>query len=135
MSANSVLSAPLILPPPRTETGMVGWMRANLFSSWHNSAMTVVATIALVLALWFGLGWILLEANWAVVPTLGGRIIIGQYNIEAACPGQNCFWRPQAALLLITALLGMAWAVAGGGVTKRIALVVGGAAAAFAFLP
>ena len=135
MSANSVLSAPLILPPPRTETGMVGWMRANLFSSWHNSAMTVVATISLVLALWFGLGWILLEANWAVVPTLGGRIIIGQYNIEAACPGQNCFWRPQAALLLITALLGMAWAVAGGGVTKRIALVVGGAAAAFAFLP
>ena len=135
MSANSVLSAPLILPPPRTETGMVGWMRANLFGSWHNSAMTVVATISLVLALWFGLGWILLEANWAVVPTLGGRIIIGQYNIEAACPGQNCFWRPQAALLLITALLGMAWAVAGGGVTKRIALVVGGAAAAFAFLP
>ena len=29
----------------------------------------------------------------------------------------------------------MAWAVAGGGVTKRIALVVGGIAAAFAFLP
>ncbi len=110
-------------------------MRVNLFSAWHNSAMTVMAGIALALALWFGLGWIILEANWAVVPTLGGRIIIGQYNIEAACPGQNCFWRPQAALLLTTALLGMAWAVAGGGVTKRIALVVGGIAAAFAFLP
>ena len=124
-----------MLPPPRAETGMVGWMRVNLFSAWHNSAMTVMAGIALALALWFGLGWIILEANWAVVPTLGGRIIIGQYNIEAACPGQNCFWRPQAALLLTTALLGMAWAVAGGGVTKRIALVVGGIAAAFAFLP
>ncbi len=110
-------------------------MRVNLFSAWHNSAMTVMAGIALALALWFGLGWIILEANWSVVPTLGGRIIIGQYNIEAACPGQNCFWRPQAALLLVTALLGMAWAVAGGGVTKRIALVVGGVAAAFAFLP
>jgi len=114
---------------------MVGWMRVNLFSAWHNSAMTVIAGIALALALWFGLGWIILEANWAVVPTLGGRIIIGQYNIEAACPGQNCFWRPQIALLLVTVLLGMAWAVAGGGVTKRIALVVGGVAAAFAFLP
>ncbi len=87
-------------------------MRVNLFSAWHNSAMTVMAGIALALALWFGLGWIILEANWSVVPTLGGRIIIGQYNIEAACPGQNCFWRPQAALLLVTALLGMAWAVA-----------------------
>ena len=135
MSTNPQLFAPPILPPPRSETGMVGWMRANLFSAWHNSAMTVMAGIALALALWFGLGWIILEANWAVIPTLGGRIIIGQYNIEAACPGQNCFWRPQAALLLTTALLGMAWAVAGGGVTKRIALVVGGVAAAFAFLP
>ena len=135
MSTNPQLIAPQILPPPRAETGMVGWMRVNLFSAWHNSAMTVMAGIALALALWFGLGWIILEANWSVVPTLGGRIIIGQYNIEAACPGQNCFWRPQAALLLVTALLGMAWAVAGGGVTKRIALVVGGVAAAFAFLP
>ena len=135
MLTNPQLFAPPILPPPRSETGMVGWMRVNLFSAWHNSAMTVMAGIALALALWFGLGWIILEANWAVVPTLGGRIIIGQYNIEAACPGQNCFWRPQAALLLTTALLGMAWAVAGGGVTKRIALVVGGIAAAFAFLP
>jgi len=135
MSTNPQLIAPQMLPPPRAETGMVGWMRLNLFSAWHNSAMTVMAGIALALALWFGLGWIILEANWSVVPTLGGRIIIGQYNIEAACPGQNCFWRPQAALLLVTALLGMAWAVAGGGVTKRIALVVGGVAAAFAFLP
>jgi len=135
MSTNPQLIAPQILPPPRSETGMVGWMRVNLFSAWHNSAMTVIAGIALALALWFGLGWIILEANWAVVPTLGGRIIIGQYNIEAACPGQNCFWRPQIALLLVTVLLGMAWAVAGGGVTKRIALVVGGVAAAFAFLP
>ncbi len=135
MSTDPQLFAPPILPPPRSETGMVGWMRVNLFSAWHNSAMTVMAGIALALALWFGLGWIILEANWAVIPTLGGRIIIGQYNIEAACPGQNCFWRPQLALLLTTALLGMAWAVAGGGVTKRIALVVGVVAAAFAFLP
>ena len=128
------MAAP-ILPPPHTETGVAGWMRSNLFSAWYNSAITVVAIVSLALALWFGLGWILLEADWGVIATLGGRIIIGQYNIEAACPGQNCFWRPQAALLLITVLLGMAWAVAGGGLTKRIALIVGGAAAAFAFLP
>jgi general L-amino acid transport system permease protein len=114
---------------------MVGWMRLNLFSAWHNSALTVVAIFALALVLWYGLGWILLEADWRVVPTLGGRLIIGQYNIEAACPGQNCFWRPQAALLLITVLLGMAWYVAGGGLTKHIAMLVGGVAAAFAFLP
>ena len=106
MSTNSELMASPVLPPARSEKGVVGWMRANLFSSGFNSALTVMGCIALVLALWFGLGWILLEADWTVVPTLGGRFIIGQYNIEAACPGQNCFWRPQAALLLITILLG-----------------------------
>ena len=135
MSTNSEQMAATVLPPPHSDTGALGWMRANLFSAWYNSAITVMAGIALALALWFGLGWILLEADWTVIATLGGRIIIGQYNIEAACPGQNCFWRPQAILLLITVLLGMAWGVAGGGLTKRIALVVGGAAAAFAFLP
>ena len=135
MSTNSELMAAPVLPPPRSETGVVGWMHANLFSAWNISALTVMAGIALALALWFGLGWILLEADWTVIPTLGGRIVIGQYNIEAACPGQNCFWRPQAALLLITVLLGMAWGVAGGGLTRRLAIVVGGVAAAFAFLP
>ena len=135
MSTSSRLVAAPVLPPPRSETGVVGWMRVNLFSAWYNSAMTVVAGIALALALWLGLGWILFEADWSVVPTLGGRFIIGQYNTEAACPGQNCFWRPQAALLLVTVLLGIAWEVAGGGLTKRIAMVVGGVTAAFAFLP
>ncbi|MCH8745668.1 MAG: amino acid ABC transporter permease [Chloroflexi bacterium] len=135
MSTVSEPTAPPVLPPPRSETGVLGWLRLNLFSAWYNSAITLVTIVALALGLWFGLGWILLEADWRVIGTLGGRIIIGQYNIEAACPGQNCFWRPQAALLLVTALLGMAWAVAGGGLTKRMALIVGGAAAAFAFLP
>ena len=135
MSTNTTLVNATVLPPPRLETGMVGWMRLNLFSAWYDSTLTVLASIAVALALWFGLGWIILEADWSVIPILGGRIMIGQYNIEAACHGQNCFWRPQASLLLITVLLGMAWQVAGGGIAKRIALMVGGAAAAFAFLP
>ena len=135
MWTNPELTAAPVLPPPRSETGAVGWMRSNLFSAWYNSAMTVTVSIVLALGLWFGLDWILFEADWSVVPTLGGRFIIGQYNIEAACPGQNCFWRPLAGLLLVTVLLGMAWQAAGGGFTKRVALGLGGIAAAFAFLP
>ena len=94
MSTDSPPMAVPVLPPPRSETGVVGWMRANLFSAWHNSVLTVIAGIVLALALWFGLSWIILEADWTVISTLGGRLIIGQYNIEAACPRQNCFWRP-----------------------------------------
>ena len=75
------------------------------------------------------------SADWTVIGVLGGQMIIGQYNIEAACPGQNCFWRPQASLLLVSALLGMAWGIAGGGLTKRIAIAVVVVLAAFALLP
>ena len=114
---------------------MIGWAHANLFNNRYNGALTVVSGGVLGVALWFGLRWMLLDADWTVIATLGGRLVIGQYNIEAACPGQNCFWRPQAALLLVVMLLGMAWQIAGGRVTKRIAIVVVTALAAFAFLP
>ena len=123
------------LPPPLLDRGAVGWMHANLFSNLHSTLLTVLSGLALVAALWFGLGWILFDAEWTVIGTLGGQMVIGQYNTDAACPDNNCFWRPQAALLMVTMLLGMAWGVAGGGTTKRIALVVAIALAAFALLP
>ena len=126
---------PPSLPPPRSETGAVGWMRANLFSTWYNGLLTVVIALILVVALWYGGRWALVDADWSVIGVLGGQMVIGQYNIESSCPGQNCFWRPQASLLLVTVLLGMGWAVAGGGVAKRIALGAAIVSAAFALLP
>ena len=123
------------LPPPLLDRGAVGWMHANLFSNLHSTLLTVLSGLALVAALWFGLGWILFDAEWTVIGTLGGQLVIGQYNTDAACPDRNCFWRPQASLLMVTMLLGMAWGVAGGGMTKRIAIVVATVLAAFALLP
>ncbi len=123
------------LPPPRSETGIAGWARANLFSTWYNGALTALVGALVVVVVWQGLKWLLLDADFTVVSTLGGLLLIGQYNTETGCPGQNCFWRPQVALMMVTLLLGMAWAVAGGGLTKRIAIIVTVAVALFAFLP
>ena len=125
----------VVLPPPITERGGVGWAYANLFSTWYNTVLTFIYAALLGVALWFGLSWIVLEADWKVIATLGGRLIIGQYNTEFACPGQNCFWRPQASLLLVSVLLGMAWAVSGDKAAKRIAIGVAAITVAFAFLP
>ncbi len=127
--------ATIRLPPPRSETGLVGWLRANLFSSWFNSVLTVAVGALAVWALWFALRWLLVDADFTVVSTLGGLLLIGQYNTDLSCPGQNCFWRPQAALLLVTILLGMSWAIAGSGLTKRVAITVAMVIALFAFLP
>lgn len=122
------------LPPPRFEGGIAGWIRENLFSSWFNGALTVASSVLIILAAWFCLRWALTDADWSVIATIGGGFFIGQYNTELACPGQNCFWRPQAGLLLVTALLGMVWGVVGG-VGKKIALSVAVVSALMAFLP
>ena len=121
-------------PPPRYQTGVAGWIRENLFSSRFNGSLTVITAAVLVLAAWFCLRWVLLTADWSVIATIGGGFFIGQYNTELACPGQNCFWRPQAGLLLVTLLLGMAWGVVGR-VGMQVALAVGIVSAALAFLP
>ena len=123
------------LPPPLMEAGALGWARANLFSSRFNSLLTVVAGAIVLLALWYGLKWVFLDAEWRVIVELGGRFILGQYNTEAACPGQNCFWRPQVATLLATFLLGMGWGMLGGGVARTIAVTVAVFLALLAFLP
>ena len=135
MATETGTASPLVLPPPRSEVGALGWARSNLFDSRHNTALTFVSGLLVLLGLWFGLKWVLVDADWAVISDIGGLFIIGQYNTDQACPGNNCFWRPQAALLMLTMLLGMASAVAGGGVARRIAVAVAAAAAAFAFLP
>ena len=123
------------LPPPRTEVGVIGWVRQNLFSSWFSTVLTLVASTVTVVVLFYGLRWVIAGAEWTVIGVLGGQMAIGQYNTEASCPGQNCFWRPQVSLLLVSALLGMAWAIAGGGVTKRLAIGVVIVVALFALLP
>ncbi len=123
------------LPPPRLETGWLGWAYANLFSSVPNTITTIVFGAALAFALWFSLAWVFTKADWGVIAAIGGRFAIGNYNSDQVCPGNNCFWRPQVSLLMVTALLGMAWGIARGGVARNIALLVAGVAALFALLP
>ncbi len=135
MTSDADRMQPPVLPPPRFETGAAGWARANLFSAWYNSALTVLVGGALLLAVWFGLGWVVFDADWSVVASVGGRFVIGSYNSDQACPGNDCFWRPQASLLMVTALLGMAWGVVGAGVVKRLAILTAVVAALFALLP
>ena len=128
-------SAASVMAPPRSEVGAIGWVHANLFSTWYNAAMTVVSVLVVIWFLWFGLTWVFGEAEWRVIGTLGGQFIIGQYNTAQACPGQDCFWRPQVGLLLATLVLGMAWGVAGGGTAKKVALAVAIVAAVLSLIP
>ena len=89
MSTNpNIMPAPE-LKPPVSERGIIGWIYTNLFSSRFNTGLTVVFGVTLGLVAWFGLRWLILDADWTVIATLGGQMVIGQYNIEAACPWEE----------------------------------------------
>ncbi len=133
--ASQPAHAPEPMLPPRSEVGVIGWLHANLFSSWLNSVLTLVSGVALALGLWFGLKWVFLIADWTVIAELGGRFLLGRYNTESACAGQNCFWRPQVALIMVSILMGAAWGLQRNRVARTLAWLVAGVSAAFAFLP
>ena len=52
------------LPPPSTSVGLIGWLRANLFSSWPNSLLTIAAIYVLFIALPPLIEWAFLKASW-----------------------------------------------------------------------
>ncbi|MDQ7251590.1 amino acid ABC transporter permease [Dongia sedimenti] len=60
------------LPPPTLETGAVGWLRHNLFSSWVNAILTVLALYILYLIIPPFLAWAVFDATWTVPPLAAG---------------------------------------------------------------
>ena len=53
------------LPPPVTETGIIGWLRANLFSSILNTVLTILGLFLLWLIIPPFVRWAVIDANWA----------------------------------------------------------------------
>ena len=64
-AAAAVLAAPSAPErPPRSETGVLGWLRQNLFSSWGNTLVTIVVAY-IVWKLGDGvLRWAVFDAVW-----------------------------------------------------------------------
>ena len=52
------------LPPPYSSVGVLGWIRANLFSSWLNGAMTLAALYLLYVTVPPLIQWAVLDADW-----------------------------------------------------------------------
>jgi general L-amino acid transport system permease protein len=63
------------LPPPVTETGVIGWMRHNLFATWFDATLTILAIILIYLIVPPFVNWAFLDATWTVPPdvTTGTR--------------------------------------------------------------
>ena len=99
--------------PPVVSTGVLGWMRQNLFDGWFNSLLTIITVALLIYTVPPFVRWAFLDAGWFVdsqtcrqldgacwsVVTQNIRFIIfGFYPYEL-------HWRPLAAMLLLFGLL------------------------------
>ena len=64
VAATAVAAAAPRRPPPARETGVVAWLRANLFNNIHNSVLTLLAVWALLVTLPGFISWAVAEASW-----------------------------------------------------------------------
>jgi general L-amino acid transport system permease protein len=67
------------LKPPVLETGLLGWIRKNLFSTWYNIILTFLSAWFLIALLSGLLGWVFFEAKWSVVTENFANLLIGRY--------------------------------------------------------
>ncbi|WP_206378257.1 amino acid ABC transporter permease [Sneathiella limimaris] len=67
------------MPPPVSQTGVIGWLRENLFSSWLNSILTLVSLYVVWWAVSHLVSYTIIDANF-----LG--------STKADCTGEGACW-------------------------------------------
>ncbi len=102
-----------VIKPPRTRIGLVGWLRANLFSTWYNSALTLATVYLLWRTIPPFIRWAFVDslwnsgsqecqaidgACWSIIPANIRFILFGFYPYGAQ-------WRPAIAVALLVGLL------------------------------
>ena len=115
----SINSTTVIRPP--APPGPVRWLKKNLFSTWYDALLTILAIVLLYFVLKSALSWVLFTANWAPVINSPKLFAVGQYP-----PGQ--LWRVGSILFMVSFLFGLSWRVWGGTVRTfalTLALVLG----------
>jgi len=115
-----------VVQPP-APPGLVRWLKKNLFSTWYNTLLTILATVFLYFVLKSILGWVLFEANWEPVIQSPKLFAVGQYPLEQ-------LWRVGTILFMVSFLFGLSWRVWGGTV-RTFALALAVAFGILALLP
>lgn len=104
------------LPPPKTEIGILGWLRSNLFNGWFNTLLTLLAVWVLIqvvppLVDWFFLSAVWGDAGpaickqaegacWAFIGEKYRLILFGRFPY-------NDQWRPLLAVILVLLMIGV----------------------------
>lgn len=104
--SQSLTSTAASLPPPTERNNVFGWVYKNLFNTWYNSLLTLLALGLLYALLKPILTWIFTQADWEVIQVNLRLLMAGQYPQEE-------LWRAWACLYLLAAIFGLSWGVWG----------------------
>ncbi len=92
------------IKPPAASLGVLGWLRANLFSNWLNSLLTIISLILIYILGRSLVIWSVREANWLAVTNNLGVLTWGRYPDTEA-------WRLGVSLILIVLMGVLTWAL------------------------
>jgi general L-amino acid transport system permease protein len=92
------------MKPPRLTVGPLAWLRKNLFSTWYNVALTLLAIWLLYLLLRPAFEWATTEARWGVIEANLTLFMIGLYPREQ-------IGRVWLTIFILAALIGLSWGV------------------------
>jgi His/Glu/Gln/Arg/opine family amino acid ABC transporter permease subunit len=90
---------PTTQPPPLLAVGPLAWARKNLFSSWFDAIVTVIASIFVVAVIVSFIQWTIGQANWSVILFNLRSFMVGRFEADAE-------WRVQLTALIIALVAG-----------------------------
>ncbi len=89
---------------PREKRDPVRWVRQNLFSSWWNTLLTIVAGGLIYWLVSTIVVWAVVYAEWEVVTTNLRLLLVGTYPASE-------IWRVWLCVVLAAALIGLSWGI------------------------
>ena len=111
------------MKPPVTVVGPLAWVRKNLFNTWYNVVLTLLAAGLIYLLLKPAIAWATTEARWGVIEANLTLFMIGQYP-------RDQIGRVWLTIFILAALMGLSWGV-WKSAARGFALIALGAGAAF----
>lgn len=114
--AGNAKPASAIMRPPSPLKPIV-WVQRNLFNTWLNSILTLLALGVIYFVGRAVLEWVLFTADWRPVTSNPIIYLVGQYP-------RDQLWRVGASLLLVSFLTGMSWGK-WQGIMRSFALLLG----------
>lgn len=95
---------PTAKPPPALETGLLKWVRENLFSSTFNSILTIIGLLVVVGSIVGTVVWVVQDANWFAITFNFRQFMIGRYEPQHE-------WRISLTALIVLFVVGMSIAI------------------------